>query len=62
MEERRGAYNLRERDHLEKRAVYGRILNESSKIWGKGIDWVDLAQDRNTWWAPDNAIMNLRFP
>jgi hypothetical protein len=25
-EERRGAYNLGERDHLEKQAVYGRIL------------------------------------
>jgi hypothetical protein len=23
------------------------------------MDWIDLAQDRNTWWALVNAIMNL---
>jgi hypothetical protein len=28
--------------------------------WGD-IFWVDLAQDRDRWWALVNAVMNLRF-
>jgi hypothetical protein len=27
--------------------------------WG-GIDWIDLAQDRDRWWALVNKVMNLR--
>jgi hypothetical protein len=27
--------------------------------WG-GIDWIDLAQDRDRWQALVNAVMNLR--
>jgi len=27
-----------------------------------GIDWMDLAQDRDSWWALTNAVMNLRVP
>jgi hypothetical protein len=27
-----------------------------------GIDWIDLAQDRDRWRAVVNAIMNLRVP
>jgi len=26
------------------------------------MDWIDLAQDRDRWWALENAVMNLRFP
>jgi hypothetical protein len=29
--------------------------------WG-GVDWIDLAQDRNKWRALANAVMNLRVP
>ena len=29
--------------------------------WG-GMDWIDLAQDRDRWWELVNAVMNLRGP
>jgi hypothetical protein len=30
-------------------------------IWD-GVDWIDLAQDRDKWRALVNTVMNLRFP
>ena len=27
----------------------------------RGMDWIDVAQDRDRWWALLNAIMNLWF-
>jgi hypothetical protein len=27
-----------------------------------GIDWIDLAQDRDQWRAPVKTVMNLRVP
>jgi hypothetical protein len=29
--------------------------------WG-GMDWIDLAQDRDQWMALGNTVMNLRVP
>jgi hypothetical protein len=27
-----------------------------------GMDWIDMAQDRDRWWAVVNAAMNLWVP
>jgi len=56
--------NLRERDHLEDTGLDGRImLRWIFRKWGfVGMDWIELAQDRDRWWASVNAVMNLRVP
>ena len=64
-----------ERDHFEELEVngkvillfYGIILIVNIKMdhqevrWG-GMDWIELAQDRDRWRALVNAVMNLRVP
>jgi hypothetical protein len=27
-----------------------------------GMDWIDLDQDRDRWWALVNAVMSLQVP
>jgi len=27
-----------------------------------GVEWIELAQDRDRWWALVNAVMNLQVP
>jgi hypothetical protein len=55
--------DLREGDHLGDRAVDARIiLKWTFKKWDGGMDWIELAQDRDRWWALGNAVMNLRVP
>jgi hypothetical protein len=29
--------------------------------WDRDMDWVDLAEVRDKWWAFLNAVMNLRI-
>jgi hypothetical protein len=32
------------------------------EVGSVGIDWIELVQDRNKWWAPVNTVMNIRVP
>ena len=49
---------------MEDQGVDGRIILKLifEKLDGGGIDWIDLAQNRNRWWAVVNAVINLRIP
>jgi hypothetical protein len=67
MGERRSTYKVlvgktEEKRTLEDLAVDGRITLKC--IWdGRGgMDWIDLAQDRDRWGAHVNAVMNLWVP
>ena len=53
--------SLRERDHLEGVGIDGRIiLKWIFKQWGCGMDWINVARDKDTWRILVNAVTNLR--
>jgi hypothetical protein len=55
--------NLRKRDHLEDLGVDASIILKCIfKKWNGGMDWIKLAQDRESCRALVNAAMNLRVP
>jgi len=56
--------NLRVRDHLGDPGVdWRKILRWIfRKCNVGGIDWIELAQDRSTWRAVVNPVMNLVVP
>jgi len=38
----------------------GHVLTQ--EVGCVGVDWIELAQDRDRWRAIVTAVMNLRFP
>jgi len=66
---RRGAYRVLEGKPEEKRPL-GRprrrwednIKMDLQEVGYGGMDWIDLAQDRDRWRSLGNAVMKLRVP
>jgi hypothetical protein len=55
-----------ERDHWKDQDVGGwwvdNIEMDLREIGWDGMDWIDLAQDRDQWRALVNTVINLRVP
>jgi len=55
--------NLRERHNLKDPGIDGRIiLKWIFRKWDGGMDWIDLAQNKDRWRVPVDAAMNLLAP
>ena len=69
MKERRGVYRVLVGKSEEKRPI-GRprrrwednIKKDIQEVGCEGMDWIDLAQDRDRQRALVNGVMNLRVP
>jgi len=65
MKDRRGAYRVlawRPQGKRPGRRPWRRWRIILKWIFKKGMDWIDLAQDRDRWLALVGAVTNLRFP
>ena len=38
------------------------IMIDLQEVGCGGVNWIKLAQDRNRWWTPVNAVMKLLVP
>jgi hypothetical protein len=55
--------NLRERNHLEDPGIDVRkILRWIFSKWDWGMDWINLAHERERWQALVNMVMNFWAP
>jgi hypothetical protein len=59
-----GGENLSENRPLgrPRRRWEDNIKMDLQEVGCGGIDWIELAQERDRWWALVNAVMNLRVP
>jgi hypothetical protein len=49
-------------DGKRRRRWVDNIKMDLREVGRDGMDWIDLAQDRDRWRAYVNAVMNLRVP
>jgi hypothetical protein len=55
--------NLREIDHLEEPEIGGRMTlrwMDLQEVGCGGMDWIDMVQDRDSWWKLVDDVMNVR--
>jgi hypothetical protein len=64
MGERRGVYRVSVGKPEGKRPLGRprRRWEDNIKMGLHEVDWIDLAQDRDRWWALVNAVMNPQVP
>jgi hypothetical protein len=51
----------RDHGHHPRRWVHN-IKMDLGEIGWDGVDWIDMAQDRDQWKALMNTVLNLRVP
>jgi hypothetical protein len=69
MGDRRGVYRILVRKpeakgvlERPKRRWEDYIKKDFRRVGCRGMEWIELAQDRDRWWARVNAGMKLRVP